>query len=490
MISDNLKSGIDEYGYRDRLLPAVERFIETKSGSKFFSEYLKYKSERYIECLVHGILDFCNFIISELKLQKCEIVYKTSRGNRKMADVDRVFHVVKGLDRERLAELILKWASGQSSLSNLKNHIVGVKNWLLSNGLDIDEELPKRFEKRIRNIMQSLSRNQSILSSPDFEWIPTTEDIRRLYENLPTFREKALLLLLAESGLRLNTALQLRFKDFTDGELRGLEYLKMDYPCYSIWVPREYSKKIPKIMSGHWAFIGPDARQAILQYVKVRNSEKEEEVTDDSFVFVVRRKTYNRADHKRIANIFNTVFRRTFNDVREIRIADGRRRISHHLHCLRKYAQSRMEEAGLHPNIISYLLGRSPEVNLGKNYSRHDFLELRESYLKVLPHLIIFERLTIEDRVYEFKQGGTSVESIDEKMVGEIIEKVVQEVEGKLLEKLKPLEDLLEALGDQPIPISRERLPIVIEALEKLRKSGIENGHIQIVDKGKVMYQV
>jgi len=52
-------------------------------------DILRYRSEKYAECLVYGISDFSRFVAAKLKLRDYEIRFKTSRELRSTHDADK-----------------------------------------------------------------------------------------------------------------------------------------------------------------------------------------------------------------------------------------------------------------------------------------------------------------------------------------------------------------------------------------------------------------
>ncbi len=124
-------------------------------------------------------------------------------------------------------------------------YLTAVKVFLLENGVELSQLFWRRLKARIKG-SEAVSE----------EKVPTKEQLRSVFMHLPV-HGKALFLTLLSSGMRIGECLQLKIDDVD---------LTSDPPV--VRVRAEYSKTGQKRIT----FISQEAKQAILEWLKVRGS--------------------------------------------------------------------------------------------------------------------------------------------------------------------------------------------------------------------------
>ena len=135
------------------------------------------------------------------------------------------------------------------------------------------------------------------------------------------------------------------------------------------------------------------------------------------------------------------------------------------LYSLRKYWQSQAELAGIHPNIVNKLLGRTPIMAEGKSYSRQHLEELRQEYLKILSRLLIFDKLELDGKTYEInleikilKTGDEIRRELEERdrliaQINEVIKRYALQVQA-MNQRIQKLEEELRKFKPQEIAVT------------------------------------
>lgn len=200
--------------------------------------------------------------------------------------------------------------------------------------------------------------------------IPTREELKKMIDSCNNLRDKALILIQAQSGLSNSDIIKLKY-----GYIR--EQFELGKNPIKVTLVREKEKV-------HFStFIGTDAIEALKVYLNYRrNGTKKLEpeiLTDDSPLLA----TFDRQP------ITST---RTIHDI----IASTSMRVglkNVHPHALRKYFASALRNAGVNETIVEYMMGHKlPAVK--KAYFSEQ--ELEDSYRRAEPYLSISQSSSME----------------------------------------------------------------------------------------------
>jgi integrase len=228
-----------------------------------------------------------------------------------------------------------------------------------------------------------IQENQTFLSK---------EEVTRIIVNTKNLREKAIILMMATSGLARQEIINLKIKDITfDANNIG-----------TIAIRRQ------KVGVDFITFMSPEAVIALRHYWLERNTvipandtkakkaiadEKAKEAkvdekpityikSDDDFVFV----TYTTG--KPIAEAtFAILFNRLGN---QLGYGNGDGYIKSHSHAFRKYFATTLENAGMPKNKIDFMLGHTPS-GTDSAYFKNDPEKLKEMYINYIKY-ITFEK--------------------------------------------------------------------------------------------------
>ncbi len=282
---------------------------------------------------------------------------------------------------------------------NLVMHIAKYKNFLRDKNAAPKTQLSaiaavKSFYKAfdIQIPAAAAGRIKRVLPLKDNMHFLTKEDVKSLILNAANLRDKAIILLMATSGLARNEVINLRVRDITFDD-SGMGIIKI---------------RRQKTTIDYITFCSPEAVIALKAYFGERNRipqnvsahhpmplDKLKVKGDDDNCFV---------DYKYGSKItpsaFNSIFRRE-GDKMGYYNGKGKYRKSRS-HSLRKFFASTLENAGIPKNKVDFMLGHSSSGN-DLAYFEQDPNKLKGLYIKFLP-FITFEK-TIEVRSLDTKDA-------------------------------------------------------------------------------------
>jgi hypothetical protein len=260
----------------------------------------------------------------------------------------------------------------------VKNHLVAVKSFLTW------WEIPLRVKLPLHTF--TIYHNRDI----------TREDIRLIISRA-TSRERAIYLMMAESGIRGGTALKLKYEHVR-------EDFEKDIIPMRILTPAEILKGH---LPGRFTFIGEDAARALREYLKPRLP-----LRDHDFVFASERpKTMARAGHEQITEASISVkFTRTARKLGLEKGAPMGKPGPIRLHSLRKYFRNNMRvDWGLR----EFWMGHTGlDVN---HYLKQSVEEHRKEYAKAYEELRILEPSShtgLKDIQEKLKQKDTEIQEL------------------------------------------------------------------------------
>lgn len=150
------------------------------------------------------------------------------------------------------------------------------------------------------------------------------EEIKRILEH-SVLRDRCFFLMMAESGLRPDTLVQLRYEHIKEDFEENRTPMKIDLP----------SKLLKDRVSARWTFIGKDAFKVLKEYLKVRLP-----LQDRDLIFKPR-STRTKYDVVTPSS-FTNIFRRTCMKLGIAGVAERRKPKPLRLYCLRKYFRNNL----------------------------------------------------------------------------------------------------------------------------------------------------
>lgn len=194
----------------------------------------------------------------------------------------------------------------------------------------------------------------------------TVDELKKMLKTAKSLRTRAIILLLASTGLRVGALIGLRLKD-----LRLV-------PKYNIFRVRAYSG----YEQAYTTFTTSEAKKALIEYLKERGLNKEK-ITKESFVIADLR--YN---GKPLSTI--DIFREIDKVIKESGIAKlktGARSDLMTCHAFRKFTNTKLEASNVRILVKETLLGHG--IKLDDSYLRPTDQELLSSYIIALDNLTI-----------------------------------------------------------------------------------------------------
>lgn len=228
----------------------------------------------------------------------------------------------------------------------------------------LDVELSKKQAKILRSRLPKGVRARTV----DGEL--TRERLRSILTHCDV-KGKALFLFLASSGIRVGEALQLQLGD-----------VDLNSDPVKVVVRGEYAKEGDK----YYTFISTEAKDALLEWLKVRDSYLHSSSSRGRGLKVVKS-----VDDERLfpfsTYVANAMWTNAVNKAGlEGRDASTKRR-KFHIHLLRKFFQTQLKYANVPEDIVEALIGH--RGYLDDAYRRYSFEQMVEAYKKGEPYLYI-----------------------------------------------------------------------------------------------------
>ncbi len=233
---------------------------------------------------------------------------------------------------------------------SIKVCVSAVRTWLWVNEIEIGRiPLPKQYTK-----YQTRS--------------PTPEELQKLIEVAP-LREKAIISMLATSGLRVGTLVQLKYKHVKDDLEKGVVPV-----CIRIE---------PEITKGkycdYFTFINDEAVYYLKLYLEERKKGSKhippEEINDDSPLFRTKE------DRKVKPVTYASVYKKLHELMMTAGlICEGKRRHELNVHSLRKYFRTQLTLAGVPSDYIEFMMGH--KISTYNSIKSLGVEKLREIYAR------------------------------------------------------------------------------------------------------------
>lgn len=218
--------------------------------------------------------------------------------------------------------------------------------------------------------------------------VPTLEEIKQMVDASESPLQRAIVIFSAQSGQRAGVITALRYGMVR----RGLEAKEL--PLH-VHVPAELKNKLGQNVNKrritHDFFVGRDGVEALNAYLRWRRAAGRE-VDDEAFLFVSEKRYRGKfvgLDEMAV----NMLVKRAAAKAGLIPPLKEGTRDKHaespiHHHCLRKFYQTAMEQAGIAKPWYEYMMGHKLG-KLDRAYSRPTREQLKEAYRRAEPYLSI-----------------------------------------------------------------------------------------------------
>jgi len=252
------------------------------------------------------------------------------------------------------------------------------------------------------------------------------EEIRRILEH-SSKRDKAFFLMLAESGLRPETLVQLRYKHVKEDFEASRTPMKIDLP----------SELLKDRVEHRWSFIGEDGFDALEDYLKPRLP-----LRHDDLIFTPRRK--DAPNRLLTRNTFSVIFSNLALKLGIAEKVEKGKPKQIRLYCLRKYFMNSAKYEGFDHTFKEFWMGHKTTQT---HYISRDIERHREEYEKAYPNLRIHKKTPIELEVIKRKLETTErelkslKELVNYMSTDEYTWKKMREMLPRFFEKLGQSED-------------------------------------------------
>ena len=213
--------------------------------------------------------------------------------------------------------------------------------------------------------------------------VPTLEEIKQMVEVSSSPLQRAIIILSAQSGQRAGIISGLKYSMFKDQLESGQSPISVSIPPN---IKNRYGELVNKRRITYSFFLGQDGVEALKSYLQYRKSVFGE-IDEDEFLFVAEKPFHGKSTPLDIDAINRFVKRAAIAAGLMKRPKNGERALVHH-HCLRKFFQTSMEQAGVAKSWFDYMMGHK----IGENdaaYSKPTNDQLMEAYLKAEKYLSV-----------------------------------------------------------------------------------------------------
>jgi integrase len=315
---------------------------------------------------IKRFLEFTGCSVDELIKEAYE---DRKRGKEKGLDI------IKGKPEERINAFVDYLKSrdsklgGKISSSEVSNCVKGVRKLYDSHGIKLNVPLPKIS-------MQCKKSN----FSPD--------DVKKLLDYCESLRDKAIILCLFQSGMRVGDLLNLNIGDLS--MLGKEEPLKIDV----------YHQQKEETVS-YFTFIGHDAINTLRRYLDAREKgmiqnlpAKPLRLSDPLFITEGRNKAGQRLERGEVAQMLRKLVVKcgltTADEIKE------NRRNPYHPHQLRSAFRTQLAKSGIETDHIEFLMGHKVRFNRAYFDDRVD--SVLEEYRKAEPRLNVVSGLSSDEK--------------------------------------------------------------------------------------------
>ncbi len=359
-------------------------------------------------------------------------------GERDKAQLDKLSIKYLTENRDKFDDLVkfLEDMKTKYTPKTIGVKIAGVREWL---GVNDYEPSPK--EKRILKKLTPASKPMGE------EEIFTRENIRKILNHLPV-HGKALMLLLASSGMRIGETLLLELED-----------IKLEENPVRIVIRGENTKTGESRIS----FMSSEAVEVLKEWLNVRNSYLKASQNKNKGLVSSGNSGAKLVEDNRLFPFSTTVVLHLFHNALDKAGLNGKdretRRLKYRIHGLRKFFRSQLATA-IPVDIVESLMGH--EGYLTGEYRRYTEKELGEYYTKGEHILFITPPESMVKIASEVKHGLEKNRELVENLI--IENRDLMDRLGKVEEELKTLDQV------KTLTAEVQELKATIEGYELERK--------------------
>jgi len=247
------------------------------------------------------------------------------------------------------------------------------------------------------------------------------EKIRRmLFYGCSSLRDKAMILLMATSGISIGDLLALKLKDIED--------LHSDRDCYKLEFRRRKTKT--KTIT----FITREARDVLMDYLEERRKRGERVTLDSPIIATWDGKSLKDTQARMI---FYRIFEKAGLQEDIGKDARGHNRKKYHPHLLRKFFRTALRNAGIERIYVEAMMGHDLKSTFGvemvydKQADKPEVLE--EQYRKAIPQLTFLSELPYleqKKREAELEERVRRLEKILKKLLALQTQHSLQDLEA------------------------------------------------------------
>lgn len=279
--------------------------------------------------------------------------------------------------------------------------------------------------------------------------IPNLEDIKKGVELTKHLKYKAIILLIATSGIRSGDIRHFTVGDFLNatkeyhnGTLDDLLHSKENIIPTWDFIPRKTMKQGNICIT----FNSPEASRYIIDYLKQR-LERGETLDNDSFLF--RSNKSNQYSIKGFLWIFSSINHELFGK-------DKHNRDFFRAHNLRKFFLSTFRQKSNDSFTIKVIAGHSFRRNNDENYQEIPIYEIKKQYMQVIPFLSIKDTRVYTIKSKEYKELQKQYLN-DSKAKDVEIKKLKEEKDEEMAKLNKRLELMEQLLSDKEFAKDRNK---------------------------------
>ena len=316
--------------------------------------------------------------------------------------------------------------------------LTAVKMFLMENGV----ELPALFWRRLKGRRKG---SRALM----LDKVPSNAELRQILSHMDA-KGRSLFLVLASSGMRIDEALKLTVEDVD---------LASEPPRINI--QGEYTKTgNPRV-----AFISSEAKEALQEWLKIRENELQT---------AVKRSRYGKkVEDKRIwpfeANTAYFIWRNAIAKsgfAKRFQYNNSVERFTVHPHVLRKFFRTRMATV-IPVDVVEALMGH--EGYLTEVYRRYSLEDLAKFYKEGEHTLLVFASEEVSKLRADLEERNRQLQTLINGLASENMELKTQV--KALTEKLERLESIVNTLISRPsLKIEKEALEAGEKLAEKLPK--------------------
>jgi len=205
----------------------------------------------------------------------------------------------------------------------------------------------------------------------------TNEDIQMMLDATKKLRTKALVHLIASTGIRPGA--------ISDPPLRMKHIVNMPNGCRRV-------KLYDESREGYWGFLTPEAGTAFQRYINLRK-RKGEEINDESYAFVTYNHRTKKSDYFNLGDL-STVIKNLIKSSGIVRKKVGKHYDKAQTYGFRKRFNSIMKlDNQINSNIAEKLMGHSVQIQLDNRYLSIDdprvIKKCFEEFKKAIPELTV-----------------------------------------------------------------------------------------------------